>query len=76
MPHLTNDNLANGILDVLSLKSIDSLRKLLIGSGKQLAIDQASGMIKARTGLNKKECDVVGEQLIIILKKQIREKMI
>ena len=76
MPHLTNDKLANGILDVLTIKSIDSIRKLLTNSGKQSALDMISGMIKARTGLTKDDCIVVGKIVITILKKEIRGKMI
>ena len=75
MPHLTNRDLALAVLDVISVKDRDLIKKELINLGKQVALNRVISIINTRTGLPQGKSVPVGNIIITILKKQIRGSM-
>lgn len=75
MPHLTNEDLATGILDVMSGKDRDTVKKQLIDLGQEVALNKVCSIISTRTGLSSDACRVVGKVLIKKVKQSIRKRM-
>ena len=75
MPHLTIDDLANGLLDKMPSKDNDRIKKQLTQVGQQVALDTACSVVEGRTGLPSDVCTVVGKAIIKKVKKKIRERM-
>lgn len=74
MPHITNDRLAEGILDVLSSQDRKQLKTRLVDVGTSFAVELACDFVERRTGLIRSSCRPVAKVIVKKLRKNIRTR--
>lgn len=74
MPHITNEDLAKGIIDVASIKDRTQLRNKLVEGGTAIAVEFACQLVEDKTGLPRSVCKPVAQRIVKDLRKAIGER--